>query len=170
MSYYYKVLPNYARKQEEIKQGRAKPEDLRAGERIIARYASYDEDVGPPSIDYAAVESLECAHACKAELEALGFEVEVVIDDRSVAGEHLRSLMKEFEEENDVCPPCVSDKVGQNCFDCRPSNEALTKLAIQQALDELERKGLVEWTGEYRLDSDGGLAKVWRATGKKQLH
>jgi hypothetical protein len=81
MQYYYKVFPNYDRKDVEIRQGRAAPGDLRAGERIIIRYEFGDENVSPSDVDYAVVESLELAHACRAELEALGFEVAICRND-----------------------------------------------------------------------------------------
>jgi hypothetical protein len=51
MPYHYKVYPNYARKQAEIEQGRAAPEDLKAGETIIIYHKFSDVDVSPPDVD-----------------------------------------------------------------------------------------------------------------------
>ena len=81
MKYYYKVFPNYARMEADIKRGWARPEDLRAGERIVIRYEFGDESVEPTDVDYAVVESLDLAQACRTELEALGFEVVIRRND-----------------------------------------------------------------------------------------
>jgi DNA-binding PadR family transcriptional regulator len=41
---------------------------------------------------------------------------------------------------------------------------------VQQAIAELEKKGLVEWTGEWRPDENGILRKVYRVTDAQKVH
>jgi hypothetical protein len=39
---------------------------------------------------------------------------------------------------------------------------------IQQAIADLEKMGLVEWSGEWRTGKDGARRKVYRAAGTVQ--
>ena len=83
---------------------------------------------------------------------------------------------EEVMEDGDVCPSCGADKFirfddgAENCFDCLPSEDEMTEEEVQEAIDELEKQGLVEWTGEYRPARDGTQEKVWRAVEKRLLH
>ena len=52
-------------------------------------------------------------------------------------------------------------------FACPEIDNKPTSEEIQEAIDRLERKGLIEWSGEYRSARDGTLQKVWRIAKKR---